>query len=249
MRLVPPLSTLLSQKAFPADAAQTSQRSTTSAKPHLAHPGPSATLVPIGGLSKRGMDLAIASVAIVLLSPLMIMVAVLIKLTTGGPVIFAHRRIGCGGQSFHCFKFCTMVRDGDAALAQHLAKDPQAAQEWQETHKLRWDPRVTPLGAALRAYSIDELPQLFNVLQGTMSCVGPRPVVQIELERYGAEAAEYVKARPGLTGLWQVSGRSTLDYADRVALDVRYVRTWTLWVDVAILMRTVSAVLRTDQTA
>jgi exopolysaccharide production protein ExoY len=215
----------------------------------LAERGEASPPAPVGGISKRVLDLAVAITALLLLSPLMIMVAALIKATSRGPVIYAHRRVGQGGRSFPCYKFRTMVPDGDTVLARHLASDPEAAREWQETRKLRRDPRITRIGVALRASSLDELPQLLNVLRGEMSCVGPRPVVEEELERFGPHAAEYLAARPGLTGLWQVSGRSSLTYDERVLLDSRYVRDWSLAADLVILLRTVGALLRTHQTA
>lgn len=203
----------------------------------------------VGGPTKRAVDLVLAGCALVLLSPLLAAIVVLLKLTAGGPALYTHRRMGYGGRPFACYKFRTMIPDGEAVLADHLARDPEAAREWRETRKLRRDPRVTRLGSALRVSSLDELPQLINILRGEMSCVGPRPVVQEELERFGPQAAEYLRARPGVTGLWQVSGRSNLTYADRVRLDAQYVRTWSLWADFVIIGRTLGALLRTDETA
>lgn len=203
--------------------------------------------MPVGGWPKRAMDIAIASAALLLASPVMIAVAVMIKMLTGGPALFAHRRIGFNGKPFKCYKFCTMVRNAEAALEAHLAGDPEAAREWAESRKLKRDPRVTALGRLLRLSSLDELPQLFNILCGEMSCVGPRPVVSDELERYGALLPDYLAARPGLTGLWQVTGRDDVDYERRVRLDSQYVRNWSLRSDVVILLRTVFAVLRFEQ--
>jgi exopolysaccharide production protein ExoY len=142
-----------------------------------------------------------------------------------------------------------MVADAEEVLARHLASAPHVAQEWLETRKLKNDPRVTPVGRLLRKSSLDELPQLINILRGEMSCVGPRPIVTGELQRYGAHAAEYLRTRPGLTGIWQVSGRNTLDYADRVALDCHYVQNWSLWTDLAIIGKTVFAVMKFDEAA
>jgi len=204
---------------------------------------------PLGGLPKRAVDVAIALAAVILLSPLMLMIMGLIKITMGGSLFFAHYRIGYRGRLFRCYKFRTMVADAEEVLAQHLASDPNMAQEWLETRKLRSDPRVTFVGRLLRKSSLDELPQLINILRGEMSCVGPRPIVAHELQRYGAHAAEYLRTRPGLTGIWQVSGRSALDYADRVALDCHYVRNWSLWTDLAIIGKTVFAVMKFDETA
>jgi exopolysaccharide production protein ExoY len=202
---------------------------------------------PLGGSIKRAIDVAIALVAIILLAPLMLMIMGLIKLTMGGSIFFAHSRIGFRGRRFRCYKFRTMLADAEAMLARHLADDPHAAQEWRETRKLRNDPRVTFLGRLLRKSSLDELPQLINVLRGEMSCVGPRPIVAEELHRYGPYATEYLQARPGLTGIWQVSGRNAVDYGDRVALDCHYVRNWSLWTDLVILGKTFFAIMKFDE--
>jgi exopolysaccharide production protein ExoY len=204
---------------------------------------------PIGGTLKRALDIAVASVALVLLAPLLLMTGLLIKVTMGGPVLFAHSRIGLNGKVFRCYKFRTMVNNAEERLRRYLDQDPSVAREWQETCKLAQDPRVTSLGQILRKASIDELPQLINVLRGDMSCVGPRPITAIELQRYGARAADYLKTRPGLTGLWQVSGRNSLSYASRVELDGLYVSNWTMLLDLAILIRTIPAILKFNQTA
>lgn len=203
----------------------------------------------VGGLPKRALDFAVASAAIVLLAPIMLMIAALIKLTIGGPVIFAHPRVGLNGRMFPCFKFRSMVVNGDEALKRHIAENPAAAREWRETRKLKNDPRVTPLGRLLRKSSLDELPQLFNVIRGEMSCVGPRPIVAAELERYGSRANYYLRSRPGVTGMWQVNGRNQLSYGKRVALDCLYVRRWSLGLDIALLFLTIPAVLAFDTTA
>jgi exopolysaccharide production protein ExoY len=146
------------------------------------------------------------------LSPLFLFVAILLRLTDPGPVFFGHKRVGLGGRSFHCLKFRTMCTDADAVLQRVLASDPAAAAEWEATRKLRNDPRISRVGRVLREYSVDELPQLINVIRGEMSLVGPRPVVTSELTRYGNAAVHYLSARPGITGLWQVSGRSDTTY-------------------------------------
>ncbi|MCK0197266.1 sugar transferase [Ancylobacter sp. 6x-1] len=195
------------------------------------------------------MDLTLATIGLLFLSILMIVIAALIRCTMGGPAIFRHVRVGHGGIPFECLKFRTMVVDSEAVLARHLAADPAAAEEWQRTRKLKKDPRVTWLGRALRTSSLDELPQLINIIKGDMSCVGPRPIIADELELYGTDAAKYLAARPGLTGLWQVSGRSTLSYAERVALDAEYVNAWSIWSDVEIMARTVPAMLKSHQTS
>ena len=204
---------------------------------------------PLGGSLKRALDIAIALTALILLAPVMAAIAAVIWLTQGGPVLFAHERVGFGGRTFRCLKFRTMVPDAAERLARYLATNSEAARVWAETQKLRDDPRVTWFGHILRKSSLDELPQLFNVLRGEMSCVGPRPVVADELRRYGVHAHEYVKARPGLTGLWQVSGRSNTTYDHRVRLDRVYVRRWSLALELGILLRTVPAVLNFDETA
>jgi exopolysaccharide production protein ExoY len=202
-----------------------------------------------GGQPKRVLDIFVALVAIVLLAPCMLIVAALIKLTLGGPVIFAHARVGQNGQTFPCLKFRTMIVNGQECLDAYLASNPAAAKEWAETHKLRHDPRITRLGHILRISSLDELPQLFNVLRGDMSCVGPRPIVAAELKRYGAHAPEYLAARPGVTGIWQVSGRSSLSYEERIRLDFYYVRHWSMLLDLKILLKTIPAVLHFSETA
>jgi exopolysaccharide production protein ExoY len=201
---------------------------------------------PVGGAVKRAMDLVIATTALLLASPVMIIVALLINLTAGGAPIFSHNRVGFGGRQFKCYKFRSMVANSEAVLEAYLEANPEARREWEECRKIRNDPRVTLLGRMLRRSSLDELPQLFNIIRGDMSCVGPRPVVIDELKRYGDCMEDYLRARPGLTGLWQVSGRSNTDYASRVALDSRYVREWSIWLDIRILFRTILAVLRFD---
>ena len=202
-----------------------------------------------GPTYKRLMDIIISSTALVLLAPLFAMVAVLVRMRMGEGVFFAHERVGLNGAHFACFKFRTMVSGADTALAEHLRACPAAQQEWNETRKLRDDPRVTSLGRILRKSSLDELPQFFNVLRGDMSCVGPRPVIPAELARYGAHATDYKSVRPGLTGIWQVSGRSHLSYEERVALDVDYVRHQSLGRDIVILLKTIPAVAKFEDAA
>lgn len=202
---------------------------------------------PLGGRSKRALDLTVATTALILAAPLMLLVALLIKMTMGGPVLFAHRRIGFNGMEFDCLKFRTMVPNSDQALQEYLARYPEAEREWQERRKLAHDPRMTPLGRMLRKSSLDELPQLLNILRGEMSCVGPRPVMAEELQHYGALSSEYLKARPGLTGLWQISGRSSTGYSRRVLLDTQYVQNWSLRTDLVILAWTTIAIMRFEQ--
>lgn len=204
---------------------------------------------PVGGRPKRLLDLVIAITALIVLLPLMILVASLIKIRMGGPVLYAHPRVGFNGNTFRCFKFRTMVPNPEEKLLEYLVSHPDAAQEWRERRKLRNDPRVTALGRELRRASLDELPQLLNVLRGEMSCVGPRPIVAAEIQRYGPTAKEYLSTRPGLTGLWQVSGRSKLTYEQRVAMDREYVRSWSLGLDLRILLKTIPAILTFEDAA
>jgi exopolysaccharide production protein ExoY len=203
----------------------------------------------IGGRAKRVVDIALAATALALSLPLMLLVAIAVKATMGGPVMFSQHRIGRSGVPFRCYKFRTMVSNGEEVLRKHLAADPKAAIEWRETCKLLRDPRVTPLGNILRKSSLDELPQLLNILRGEMSCVGPRPVIPGELARYGDNAGAYLSSRPGLTGLWQTCGRSKLGYSDRVALDVHYANNWSLWLDFSIIIKTIPAVLNFNESA
>lgn len=192
---------------------------------------------------KRGIDLAAGVVLLLLLAPLMLLIAALIRAGDGGPAIFKQARIGRSGKSFRCWKFRTMATNADDALQQLLASDPVAAQEWAESQKLTHDPRITPVGAFLRRSSLDELPQLFNIIAGEMSFVGPRPIVAAERERYGEAFTHCFSVPPGLTGLWQISGRSDCSYATRVSLDSQYASEWHLLLDAKILVKTVPAVL------
>ncbi|GAB4068265.1 sugar transferase [Ancylobacter sonchi] len=202
-----------------------------------------------GGWPKRAIDITLASLGLAALAVPMLAVAALVRITMGSPVIFRHVRVGLGGTPFECLKFRSMIAGSEAVLARHLAENPEAAEEWKQSRKLKNDPRITWLGRALRMSSLDELPQLLNVLKGDMSCVGPRPIVSEELELYGIEAEKYLKSRPGLTGLWQVSGRSSLTYAERVALDAAYVNDWSMWKDLGIIARTAPAMLKSHQTS
>jgi lipopolysaccharide/colanic/teichoic acid biosynthesis glycosyltransferase len=199
---------------------------------------------PIGGAMKRVVDVFIAAGALVTLFPLFGLVACLVKVYDGGPILYRHTRLGHGRRTFPCLKFRTMVMNADMVLADHLRRSHAAAREWATTRKLKSDPRITPVGATLRKLSIDELPQLFNVLRGEMSIVGPRPIVSDEIQMYGEDIDYYFKARPGLTGAWQVSGRSNIEsYARRVTLDRGYVENWSLWTDLQIVVKTIPVVL------
>jgi Undecaprenyl-phosphate galactose phosphotransferase WbaP len=191
---------------------------------------------------KTMIDVTAAAILLILSSPIFLLVA-LMNLRSGGPMFFAHRRIGIGGKPFHCLKFRTMVINGDQLLKEALESDPAIAAEWHATQKLKNDPRVTPIGKFLRKTSLDELPQLINVLLRQMSLVGPRPIVESEVRFYGDDIAHYYNTRPGVTGLWQVSGRSNTSYTRRVQLDVWYVNNWTVWLDIAVLLKTLPAVL------
>jgi lipopolysaccharide/colanic/teichoic acid biosynthesis glycosyltransferase len=212
------------------------------AAPNTAHAGRAERADWYRAWGKRSFDVVGALVALIALSPVILALALVVALDGGRPLFF-QRRVGRDGVLFPCCKIRSMRRDADVVLKRILAEDPEARAEWERDHKLANDPRVTRFGAFLRATSLDELPQLGNVLLGQMSLVGPRPVIEDEMARYGAYAAEYKKVRPGLTGLWQVSGRNALSYEARVALDVRYVRTQSLWLDLSILARTACAVL------
>ncbi len=180
----------------------------------------------VGGKAKRAFDLIISLLIIVGLSPLFLIVAMLIKLADPGPIIFCHMRVGHRGRRFRCLKFRSMVVGADRLLANLLESDPEARREWERTQKLAKDPRITPLGKFLRQSSLDELPQLINVMRGDMSLVGPRPVAPQETQRYGDKLSLYLKVRPGLTGVWQVSGRSDCVYHRPIEMDWDYVSNW-----------------------
>ena len=196
----------------------------------------------IGGKLKRTIDLVGAVGGLLFLSPLLVLLSAFVKLSDGGPVVYGHRRVGRHGKEFLCLKFRTMVPNGKELLEAHFLTHLDAHQEWLATRKLKNDPRVTPIGAVMRKLSLDELPQLLNILMGHMSIVGPRPVVDEELFHYGSHVTYYLRARPGLTGLWQVSGRNDVSYESRVALDRHYVENWTLATDMFIIVRTIPAV-------
>lgn len=194
---------------------------------------------------KRGFDIAASLGIIVILSPLLLYIRHKVK-KDGGPGIYGHERIGQHGKPFKCLKFRSMAVNSKELLEELLAKDPEAKAEWDETFKLKNDPRITKVGDLLRRTSMDELPQLFNVLKGEMSLVGPRPIIQEELERYRDQVDYYLMSKPGMTGLWQVSGRSDVDYETRVYFDAWYVKNWSMWNDIAILFKTVGVVLKKD---
>jgi exopolysaccharide production protein ExoY len=201
---------------------------------------------PVGLTSKRVIDIILALSGIVLLAPLLIICSVVTVVSSPGPALFRHRRVGFKGDYFDCLKFRTMVTDAPDRLRQLLESDPAAAEEWEANRKLRYDPRVTAIGAILRKSSLDELPQLFNVLKGDMSIVGPRPVTEEELVRYLSAVNAYLACRPGITGLWQVSGRSKTTYNKRIACDTFYARNWSMTLDAKIFIVTIPALLLTD---
>ena len=174
--------------------------------------------------------------------PFLLVIAVMVAFDNKGNVIFAHRRIGRGGKEFKCYKFQTMIPNAQETLEKYLAENPEARKEWEESFKLTNDPRVTKLGNILRKTSLDEMPQLWNVIKGDMSLVGPRPIVAKEIERYGEYFREYAMVTPGITGMWQASGRSDTTYEERVEMDTWYVRNWSVWIDLMYLFKTVKIV-------
>ena len=196
-------------------------------------------------LVKRCFDLVVSATVLLLGSPVFLYIAIKVA-GSGGPIFFGHTRVGQHRKAFKCYKFRTMAPDADRLLAELLANDPEARAEWERDFKLKNDPRITPIGRFLRKTSLDEIPQLWNVLKGEMSLVGPRPVVTAELERYGTQVDYYCEARPGITGLWQISGRNDVSYDTRVYLDAWYVKNWSLFNDIVILFKTVKVIFRTE---
>lgn len=196
--------------------------------------------------AKRVFDVAGSLAALIFLAPVFLLVFLLIWITDSGPVFYTHERVGKNGRLFQCLKFRTMRRDADQALAVLLQSDPEARREWDKAQKLRHDPRISPVGRFLRLSSIDELPQLVNVLAGDMSLVGPRPIILGECHRYGRYLGKYLEMTPGLTGLWQVSGKNSVSYRRRVALDVLYSQRASFLLDLTILFRTIPAIARSE---
>lgn len=194
---------------------------------------------------KRTFDIIGALGAIITLSPVLLFLAYKVS-RDGGKSIYGHERIGKGGEKFKCLKFRSMVTNSQEVLKNLLENDQEAKAEWDKDFKLKNDPRITKIGAFIRRTSLDELPQLWNVLVGEMSLVGPRPVVEAELERYAGDVDYYLMAKPGMTGLWQVSGRNNIDYDTRVYFDAWYVKNWALWNDIVILFKTIGVVLKKD---
>jgi lipopolysaccharide/colanic/teichoic acid biosynthesis glycosyltransferase len=196
-----------------------------------------------GQVAKRSIDFCSAAVLFLLLLPALIACAVWVKLNSRGSVFFKHVRVGRGGKLFYVWKFRTMCHDSERILREYLDRSPEARREWQSTQKLADDPRITRGGRLMRRFSLDELPQLWNILKGDMSLVGPRPIVTSEIGRYGAAIYSYYAVRPGLTGLWQVSGRSNTTYKQRVDLDRQYVERWSPLLDTSICLKTVRVLL------
>jgi len=227
---------------MPPGLLETDERSALVRRVHVLEP-PSKLSRRGAQRMKRIVDIALALMLGVLALPLMVLIALAIVVESGRPVFFTQKRVGKGGKRFRLWKFRSMVQTGHDVLAQHLMSHPRIAQEWRLRRKLRFDPRVTRVGRLLRRTSLDELPQLWNVLRGDMSMVGPRPVVPDELPRYGRAAALYLRVNPGLTGLWQVSGRNDTTYARRVELDGYYIRRWSPALDFIVLLKTVRVVL------
>jgi len=192
---------------------------------------------------KRILDLVLTVAGGALILPLIALIALWVKIDSPGPALYSQARVGQDGTEFRAWKFRSMVLDADHKLARHLERNPQAREEWERDHKLRSDPRITAAGRFLRRSSLDELPQLWNVLKGEMSLVGPRPIVDAEIAKYGNSYHLYTKVKSGLTGLWQVSGRNDTTYEQRVTLDTFYVRNWSVWLDLYILFRTIETVL------
>jgi len=192
---------------------------------------------------KRTIDLILTIIGGLLMLPILTLVALAIKIDSRGPVFYGHRRIGRGGREFKAWKFRSMIMNADVVLKEYLERNPEMRDEWERTQKLKSDPRVTALGRFLRKTSLDEFPQLWNVLRGEMSLVGPRPIVRDEIRHYGPDFETYTYVQSGLTGLWQVSGRSETSYQQRVDFDRFYVQNWSVWLDFCILFRTIGTVL------
>lgn len=193
---------------------------------------------------KRIFDLLFTSFVLLLGFPVFLLISVAVKCSSSGPTFYSHERVGRGGKPFLCYKFRTMYRDADQRLEALLKENSDLKQEWEETHKLKNDPRVTPLGTFLRRTSLDELPQFWNVLRGDLSVVGPRPVVKQEVAKhFGEKAGVILSIRPGLTGIWQVSGRSDMAYGVRIQLDELYVETQSFLLDLKLIVRTIPAML------
>lgn len=194
-------------------------------------------------VAKRAFDIAIILFSLPLTLPVCLLTALFVKLTSPGPILYGHKRVGRNGKEFKCWKFRSMYINADQQLEKILKENPEMRKQWEKDRKLENDPRVTPFGKFIRKTSLDELPQLINIFVGQMSFVGPRPVMQDELERYGKKADYILSVLPGLSGMWQTSGRSDTAYEDRVTLDAYYIQNWSIWLDIWILIKTVWVVL------
>ncbi len=195
-------------------------------------------------ITKRVFDVLFSIMGMVILSPLLVGIMLLIRLDSNGPVFFGHKRLGRGGRYFSCYKFRTMLINSQDILNNLLENDQEAREKWERDFKLKDDPRITKIGSFLRKTSLDELPQLWNVLKGDMSLVGPRPIIADEVQKYGEKSKYLFRVIPGITGLWQVSGRNDVDYDERILLDEYYAKNWSLWLDIELLFRTIGAVLK-----
>jgi Undecaprenyl-phosphate galactose phosphotransferase WbaP len=203
-------------------------------------------MLPLPRITKRCMDLVASVIGGVLLLPLLFYIAVAVKMSSRGPILYAHDRIGKNGRHFKAWKFRSMFQNSGVVLEQFLEENPDVRDEWERDHKLRYDPRVTRIGRFIRKTSLDELPQIWNVIRGEMSLVGPRPIVTAEIVKYGPYYGLYTMVTPGITGLWQISGRNNTTYDERVQLDAYYVRNWSPWLDMYLLIRTIRIVLFAD---
>lgn len=201
---------------------------------------------PYKAFLKRSLDIVGSLAGLIVLGPLLIIVGIIVRLDSPGPVIYRHRRFGRDRKHIHLNKFRTMVVNADEVLEELLARDPEARREWDELCKLKQDPRITRIGRYLRRISVDELPQILNVLMGEMSLVGPRPISEVEYDKYGVWQDNFMSVRPGLTGLWQVSGRSDLEFDDRVKLDMYYIRNWSIWMDLRIILKTLTVLVSNE---
>ncbi|MEO1028217.1 MAG: sugar transferase [Pseudomonadota bacterium] len=205
------------------------------------------TFFGIDGRAKRIFDLCLTVPALIFIAPLLIVIACLIKLDDGGPVFFSQERVGRHGKTFRMIKFRSMRIGADALFQKHLAENPAARREWEKYQKLKHDPRITRIGGFLRRSSIDELPQLLNIVFGNMSVVGQRPILPVQRDAYGGHIVHYERARPGLTGLWQVSGRNALSFEDRARLGTDYAENWSLSGDIWLIFKTVPIVLKAEE--
>jgi Undecaprenyl-phosphate galactose phosphotransferase WbaP len=193
---------------------------------------------------KRLLDITLVTIGGLILLPFLLIIALIVKLSSAGPVLYSHKRLGLDGKFFKAYKFRSMVLDADKQLEDIHAKDPELKKEWESGQKLKNDPRVTKIGKLLRRSSFDEFPQLINILKGEMSLVGPRPVVEAEIEKYGENFKRVFSVKPGLTGLWQISGRSDTNYLERISYDTYYLQSWSVWLDLWIIYRTPVAIIR-----